>query len=84
MFDKARMSHTPREAFLASVGCRRGEIRTRVTTRTLWPHPWFLPWGRSLMGRASQTGQERVGIYAQDGGQGEDVEQGNIALSTFH
>jgi len=36
------------------------------------------------MGWALQAGQERAGICAQDGGQGEDVEQGNIALSAFH
>ena len=38
----------------------------------------------SQMGWASQAGQERVGICAQDSGQGEDVEKGNIALSAFH
>ena len=36
------------------------------------------------MGWASQASQERVGICVQDGGQGENVEQGNIALSAFH
>lgn len=36
------------------------------------------------MGWASQASQERVGICVQDGGQGENVEKGNIALSAFH
>lgn len=36
------------------------------------------------MGWASQAVQERAGVCVQDGGQGEDVEQGNIALSAFH
>ena len=36
------------------------------------------------MGWASQASQECVGICVQDGGQGENVEKGNIALSAFH
>lgn len=36
------------------------------------------------MGWASQAVQERAGVCVQDGGQGENVEKRNIALSAFH